>query len=340
MSGRPAVAAAIELVSAGATLPAALAEATIEEMVQGAAPPVQVAALLAMLRLRGETAEELAAFARVMREHAIPVAVPPDTIDLAGTGADGSGSFNVSTVASFVAAGAGAFVAKHGNRAITSRCGSADLIEALNIPLEPGPEAVARSVRESRFGFIFAPAFHPAMREVMPIRRALPMRTAFNLIGPLSSPAHVRRQLIGVADPSLLTVVAGALARMDVVRALVVHGADGLDELSLAGPNRALLVEVQHVVEVEIDPTSYGLAAAAPAALQGGDAQLNAAIALSVLAGEPGPPRDIVLLNAAAALWVAGVASDVGEGLERAAEAIDSGRAWAVAAAAAEGLAA
>jgi len=340
VSGRPAVAAAIELVSAGATLPAALAEATIEEMVQGAAPPVQVAALLAMLRLRGETAEELAAFARVMREHAIPVAVPPDTIDLAGTGADGSGSFNVSTVASFVAAGAGAFVAKHGNRAITSRCGSADLIEALNIPLEPGPEAVARSVRESRFGFIFAPAFHPAMREVMPIRRALPMRTAFNLIGPLSSPAHVRRQLIGVADPSLLTVVAGALARMDVVRALVVHGADGLDELSLAGPNRALLVEVQHVVEVEIDPTSYGLAAAAPAALQGGDAQLNAAIALSVLAGEPGPPRDIVLLNAAAALWVAGVASDVGEGLERAAEAIDSGRAWAVAAAAAEGLAA
>ena len=340
MSGRPAVAAAIELVCAGATLPAALAEATMEEMVQGGAPPVQVAALLAMLRLRGETSEELAAFARVMREHAVPVAVPPDAIDLAGTGADGSGSFNVSTVASFVAAGAGAYVAKHGNRAITSRCGSADLIEALNIPLEPGPEAVARSIRESRFGFIFAPAFHPAMREVMPIRRALPMRTAFNLIGPLSSPAHVHRQLVGVADPSLLTVVAGALARMDVVRALVVHGADGLDELSLAAPNRALLVEVQDVVEVEIDPATYGLAAAAPTALQGGDAQLNAAIALSVLGGEPGPPRDVVLLNAAAALWVAGVASDVGEGLERAAEAIDSGRAWAVVAAAAEGVAA
>jgi len=340
VSGRPAVAAAIELVCAGATLPAALAEATMEEMVQGGAPPVQVAALLAMLRLRGETSEELAAFARVMREHAVPVAVPPDAIDLAGTGADGSGSFNVSTVASFVAAGAGAYVAKHGNRAITSRCGSADLIEALNIPLEPGPEAVARSIRESRFGFIFAPAFHPAMREVMPIRRALPMRTAFNLIGPLSSPAHVHRQLVGVADPSLLTVVAGALARMDVVRALVVHGADGLDELSLAAPNRALLVEVQDVVEVEIDPATYGLAAAAPTALQGGDAQLNAAIALSVLGGEPGPPRDVVLLNAAAALWVAGVASDVGEGLERAAEAIDSGRAWAVVAAAAEGVAA
>jgi len=340
VSGRPAVAAAIELVCAGATLPAALAEATMEEMVQGGAPPVQVAALLAMLRLRGETSEELAAFARVMREHAVRVAVPPDAIDLAGTGADGSGSFNVSTVASFVAAGAGAYVAKHGNRAITSRCGSADLIEALNIPLEPGPEAVARSIRESRFGFIFAPAFHPAMREVMPIRRALPMRTAFNLIGPLSSPAHVHRQLVGVADPSLLTVVAGALARMDVVRALVVHGADGLDELSLAGPNRALLVEVQDVVEVEIDPATYGLAAAAPTALQGGDAQLNAAIALSVLGGEPGPPRDVVLLNAAAALWVSGVASDVGEGLERAAEAIDSGRAWAVVAAAAEGVAA
>jgi len=340
VSGRPAVAAAIELVSAGATLPAALAEATIEEMVQGAAPPVQVAALLAMLRLRGETSEELAAFARVMREHAIPVAVPDDAIDLAGTGADGNGSFNVSTVASFVAAGAGAYVAKHGNRAITSRCGSADLIEALNIPLEPGPMAVARSIRDSHFGFMFAPAFHPAMREVMPIRRALPMRTAFNLIGPLSSPARVRRQLIGVADGSLLAVVAGALARMDLVRALVVHGPDGLDELSLAGPNRALLVEVHDIVEVEIDPARYGLIAASPAALQGGDAQLNAAIALSVLGGEPGAPRDIVLLNAAAALWVAGVANDLEEGLERAAQAIDSGRASAVVAAAAEAVAA
>jgi anthranilate phosphoribosyltransferase len=338
VSGRPAVAAAIELVSAGATLPAVLAEAALEEMVEGAAPPVQVAALLAMLRLRGETSEELAAFARVMREHAVRVHAPEDAVDLAGTGADGSGSFNVSTVASFVAAGAGAAVAKHGNRAITSRCGSADLIEALNIPLEPGPEAVARSIRDTGFGFMFAPAFHPAMREVMPIRRALPMRTAFNLIGPLSSPAHVRRQLIGVADPSLLVVIAGALARMDVVRALVVHGADGMDELSLAGPNRALLVEAQRITELEIEPMAHGLAAAPAEALQGGDAQLNAAITLSVLGGEPGPPRDVVLLNAAAALWVAGVANDLDEGLERAAEAIDSGRASEVVAAAAEAV--
>jgi anthranilate phosphoribosyltransferase len=338
VSGRPAVAAAIELVSAGATLPAALAEATLEEMVDGAAPPVQVAALLAMLRLRGETSEELAAFARVMREHAVRVDAPEDAVDLAGTGADGSGSFNVSTVAAFVAAGAGASVAKHGNRAITSRCGSADLIEALNIPLEPGPEAVARSIRDTGFGFMFAPAFHPAMREVMPIRRALPMRTAFNLIGPLSSPAHVRRQLIGVADPSLLAVIAGALARMDVVRALVVHGADGMDELSLAGANRALLVEAQRITELEIEPMALGLAAAPAKALQGGDPQLNAAITLSVLGGEPGPPRDVVLLNAAAALWVAGVASDLDEGLERAAASIDSGRASDVAAAAAEAV--
>jgi anthranilate phosphoribosyltransferase len=327
VTGRPAVAAAIELVSAGAALPALLVEAALEEMIDGSAPQIQVAALLAMLRLRGETSEELAAFARVMRDRAIAVTAPEDAIDLAGTGADGSGTFNVSTVAAFIAAGAGAAVAKHGNRAITSRCGSADLVEALNIPLEPGPDAVARSIRETGFGFMFAPAFHPAMREVMPIRRGLPMRTAFNLIGPLASPAQVRRQLVGVADPSLLEVIAGALARMDVIRALVVHGPDGLDELSLAGPSRALLVEGQVVTALEIDPSAYGLRRASADTLAGGDAQLNAAIALSVLGGEPGPPRDVALLNAAAALWVAGVASDIGEGLERATGAIDAGRA-------------
>jgi anthranilate phosphoribosyltransferase len=321
------MAAAVALVSGGATLPAPLAEAALEEMVEGTAPAVQVAALLAMLGARGETSEELAAFARVMRDHAIAVNAPDDAIDLAGTGADGSGSFNVSTVAGFVAAGAGAAVAKHGNRAITSRCGSADLIEALDIPLEPGPAAVERSIRETGFGFMFAPAFHPAMREVMPIRRELPMRTAFNLIGPLSSPARVRRQLVGVAQPALLPVIAGALARMDVIRALVVHGADGLDELSLAGPNQALLVERQKVTPVAIDPADYGLQQARASAILGGDAQLNAAIALSVLGGEPGPPRDIVLLNAAAALWVSGLANDLADGLQRAAEAIDSGRA-------------
>jgi anthranilate phosphoribosyltransferase len=340
MSGRPAVAAAVTLVSGGAMLPAALAEAALEEMVEGTAPAVQVAALLAMLGARGETSEELAAFARVMRDHAIVVTAPDDAIDLAGTGADGSGSFNVSTVAGFVAAGAGAAVAKHGNRAITSRCGSADLIEALNIPLEPGPAAVERSIRETGFGFMFAPAFHPAMREVMPIRRELPMRTAFNLIGPLSSPARVRRQLVGVAQASLLEVIAGALARMDVIRALVVHGADGLDELSLAGPNRALLVEGQRVSELTIDPIELGLRRASAAAVVGGDAQLNAAIALSVLGGEPGAPRDIVLLNAAAALWVSGIATDVADGLERAAQAIDSGKASEVVVAASQVVAA
>jgi anthranilate phosphoribosyltransferase len=340
MSGRPAVAAAVTLVSGGAMLPAALAEAALEEMVEGTAPAVQVAALLAMLGARGETSEELAAFARVMRDHTIAVTAPPDAIDLAGTGADGSGSFNVSTVAGFVAAGAGAAVAKHGNRAITSRCGSADLIEALNIPLEPGAAVVERSIRETGFGFMFAPAFHPAMREVMPIRRELPMRTAFNLIGPLSSPARVRRQLVGVAQASLLEVIAGALARMDVIRALVVHGADGLDELSLAGPNQALLVEGQQVSEVTIDPAKLGLRRASAAAVLGGDAQLNAAIALSVLGGEPGAPRDIVLLNAAAALWVSGLANDIADGLQRATEAIDSGKASEVVVAASQVVAA
>ena len=292
----------------------------------GTAPPVQVAALLAMLRVRGETPEELAAFARVMRSRAVEVEAPDDAVDLCGTGADGLHTFNISTLASFVVAGAGAPVAKHGNRAITSRSGSADLIEALGIPLDPGPEAVARSIRETCFGFIFAPAYHPAMKHAMPIRRELPMRTIFNLLGPLSSPAGVKRQLLGVADPSLVPLMAGALSRLEAVRALVVHGADGSDELSLAGPNDALLVEQGEVRPVVVDAAEYGLARAPLVALAGGDAQLNSAIALSILGGEPGPARDVVLLNAGAALFVAGRAADIGEGVAMAAESIDSGR--------------
>ena len=302
----------------------------------GAASPVQVAALLAMMALRGETSEEVAAFARVMRERAVPVDAPDDAVDLCGTGADGLRTFNISTVSSFVVAGAGAPVAKHGNRAITSSSGSADLIEALGIPLDPGPAAVARSIREIGFGFMFAPAYHPAMKHAMPIRRELPMRTTFNLLGPISSPAGVRRQLLGVADPSLVPLIAGALGRLEAVRVLVVHGADGSDELSLAGPNHALLVEGGEVRTVVVDGAEYGLARAPLAALVGGDAQLNSAIALSVLGGEPGPARDVVLLNAGAALFVAGRAVDIGEGVAMAAESIDSGRGADVVSAAAQ----
>jgi anthranilate phosphoribosyltransferase len=321
------MAAAVELAAGGAALPEPLAEAAMEELMDGAAPPTQVAALLAMLRVRGETAEELAAFARVMRARAIRVEAPEDAIDMCGTGADGAGTFNVSTVAAFVAAGAGVPVAKHGNRAVTSRCGSADLVEALGIPLDPGPEAVSASIRETGFGFIFAPAYHPAMKHAMPVRRELPMRTVFNLLGPLSSPAGVRRQLLGVADAGLLELIAGALARLDVARALVVHGADGLDELSLAGPSRALLVEGGSIRETTVDGSAFGLARASAGALGGGDAQLNSAIALSVLGGEPGPARDVVLLNAGAGIFVAGRVKDIGEGVAAAANSIDSGRA-------------
>jgi anthranilate phosphoribosyltransferase len=324
---RPAVTAAVELAAGGAPLPAALAEAAMEELMDGAASEVQVAALLAMLRMRGETAEELAAFARVMRSRAVRVDAPEGAVDLCGTGADGLHTFNISTLASFVVAGAGVPVAKHGNRAITSRSGSADVVEALGIPLDPGPEAVGRSIREIGFGFIFAPAYHPAMKHAMPIRRGLPIRTAFNLLGPLSSPARVRRQLLGVADPSLVSVMAGALSRLEAERAIVVHGADGTDELSLAGPNRALLVEDGATREIVIDAADVGLARAPLAALTGGDAQLNSAIALSVLGGEPGPARDVVLLNAGAALFVAGATADIAEGVACAADAIDSGRA-------------
>ena len=326
-AGRPAVSAAVELVAGGGTLPAPLAEAAMDELMDGSAAPVQVAALLAMMRVRGETPEEVAAFARVMRGRSIRVEAPEGAVDLCGTGADGLHTFNISTIASFVVAGAGAPVAKHGNRAITSRSGSADLVEALGIPLDPGPESVAASIRDHGFGFMFAPAYHPAMKHAMPIRRELPMRTIFNLLGPLSSPARVRRQLLGVADPALVDLMAGALSRLETQRAIVVHGADGSDELSLAGPNRALLVEDGTVRELVIDAVEVGLARAPLAALAGGDAQLNSAIALSVLGGEPGPARDVVLLNAGAALYVAGLAADVAEGVDLAAEAIDTGRA-------------
>jgi anthranilate phosphoribosyltransferase len=336
MPMRPAVEAAVELVAGGGTLPAPLAEAAMEELMDGSAPPVQVAALLAMMRVRGETPEEVAAFARVMRSRAVRVEAPEDAVDLCGTGADGLHTFNISTLSAFVVAGAGAAVAKHGNRAITSRSGSADLVEALGIALDPGPERVARSIRETGFGFIFAPAYHPAMKHAMPIRRELPMRTIFNLLGPLSSPAQVRRQLLGVADPSLVPLVAGALSRLEAVRAIVVHGADGSDELSLAGPNQALLVEDGTTREIVVDAIDLGLMRAPLAALVGGDAQMNSAIALSVLGGEPGPARDVVLLNAGAALFVAGRAADIGDGVGLAAEAVDTGRAADVVTAAAK----
>lgn len=325
-----AMAAAVERVAGGETLTADLAAAAFGELMEGEAPATQVAALLAMLRLRGETAEEVAAFARLMRERAVPVSAPDGAVDLCGTGADGAGTFNVSTVASFVVAGAGAPVAKHGNRAITSQCGSADLVEALGIPVDPGPDAVARSIREACFGFIFAPAYHPAMRHAMPIRRELPIRTVFNILGPLASPAGVRRQLLGVAQARLLRLMADALARMGVERALVVHGADGLDELSLAGPNQALLVEGPDVRELRVDGVDHGLARAPADALRGGDATTNRSIAERVLGGKRGPARDVVLLNAGAALFVAGHASSVGDGVGAAAEAIDSGRAAGV----------
>jgi anthranilate phosphoribosyltransferase len=337
--GWPAVATAVKLAADGTPLPTDVAEAAMGELMDGRAPAVPVAALLAMLRLRGETADEIAAFARVMRERSIFVDAPVDAVDLCGTGADGAGTFNVSTVAALVAAGAGVPVAKHGNRAITSQCGSADLVEALGIPLDPGPAAVSRSIAQAGFGFIFAPSYHPALRHAMPIRRELPIRTIFNLLGPLSSPARVRRQLLGVADPSLLELIAGALARLGVERALVVHGGGGLDELSLEGANQALLVDGESVSEVTIDAAAFGLANAPASALVGGNAERNRAIALGVLAGESGPALDVVLLNAGAALFVSGRAADVAEGVGLARRSIDSGAAAAVIPAATEAAA-
>ena len=299
---------------------------------RGEATHEQIRELLVGLREKGETPDEVAGGASALRSTMIRLPEargpwPEALVDTCGTGGGTATTFNISTTAAFVVAGAGVPVAKHGNRAVTSSCGSADLIEALDIALDPGPEAVARRIREIGFGFIFAPAYHPAMKHAMPIRRELPMRTAFNLLGPISSPAGVRRQLLGVADEGLLPLMAGALARLETDRALVVHSADGLDELSLSGPNRALLVEGRSVTEITVDPAAHGLMHADRAALAGGDAQLNSAIGLSILGGEPGPARDVVLLNAGAALFVAGRAADVGEGIEIAAASIDSGAA-------------
>lgn len=321
--------AAIATVAAGRTLTQAEARAAMSTVMSGEATPAQLGALLGILHRRGETAQEIAGFARALREAALPVRAPAGSIDTCGTGGDGSNSFNISTVAAIVAAGAGACVAKHGNRAASSACGSADVLEALGVAIDLGPDAVAQSLGETGLGFMFAPRYHPAMRHAAAVRRELGIRTVFNILGPLANPAGVRRQLLGVPSRALGATIAQVLLELGAEHALVVHGEGGLDELSPGAPTATWEVRDGRVVEGATAPEDAGLERVAQAGIAGGDREVNAALARRVLAGEAGAPRTAVLLNAAAALRVAGIAAGIREGVVLAAASIDDGRAAA-----------
>ncbi len=315
------------IVSDGRALSEAEAADVMREIMSGEATPAQIGAFLVALRLKGETADEVTGMARVMREHALPVDAPEGVVDTCGTGGDASGTFNVSTAAAFVVAAAGAPVAKHGNRAMTSACGSADVLEALGAKIDLPPQHVARCIREVGIGFMFAPVFHPAMKNVAGPRREIGVRTVFNILGPLTNPAGAARQLLGVARPELAPLLAEVLGRLGSRRALVVHGCGGLDELSLCGPSMVHELREGKVREYGVWPEDFGFSEAANEALRGGSPEENAEALRAVLDGAAGPLRDVTLLNSAAALVAADVAADLNEGVRLAAEAIDSGAA-------------
>lgn len=305
------------------------AAALMRQILAGEAAEVELAALLGALAGRGETAGEVAGFALAMREAAttlpLTAAEQVDLVDTCGTGGDASGSFNISTAAALVAAAAGAKVAKHGNRAITSKCGSADVLDALGIPTTLAPEAAAAALREHRFCFLLAPSHHPAMKAVMPVRRAMGVRTVLHVLGPLLNPAGARRQVMGVYSSRLVPLVAEAMTMLGTQHALVVHGDGGLDELALSGPSEVAEVRNGEVLQYTVSPEEFGLQRAPMSALKGGDAKTNAEILSAVFAGEAGPRRNVVLLNAAAVLLTAGLANDLKQGVELATGAIDSG---------------
>jgi anthranilate phosphoribosyltransferase len=299
----------------------------MEEIMTGEATPAQLGAFLTALRLKGETPDEIAGMARVMQAKANRVTFPGALLDTCGTGGDSSGSFNVSTAAAFVAAGAGATVAKHGNRAASSQCGSADVLEELGVKLELTPAQVEACLKEVGIGFMFAPAFHPAMRFAAPVRREIGIRTVFNVLGPLTNPAGASHQVLGVGTRALAPTMAQVLQRLGSKHALVVHSDDGLDEISISAPTQVWEVRDRSIKESTIRPEDFGVSRAQPGAIKGGTAADNAAMMRSLLAGEAGPVRDVVLINAAAALVASELAADIKQGIERAAEVIDSGAA-------------
>ncbi|MGC8873262.1 MAG: anthranilate phosphoribosyltransferase [Chloroflexia bacterium] len=310
------------------SLSASEAEAVMGRIMAGEATPAQIGALLAALRMKGEAVAEITGFARAMRRSAIAVRPKHRLVaDTCGTGGDGLATFNISTTAAFVVAGAGLPVAKHGNRSVSSRCGSADVLQALGVQVDLPPEQVSACIDQVGIGFLYAPTFHPAMKHAIGPRREMGVRTVFNILGPLTNPAGVQVQVLGVYDPALTETMARVLARLGCGAAFVVHGADGLDELTTTGPNRIAWLRKGRVENFVLDPETLGLPRAELADLRGGDAQSNAEILRAVLSGEPGPRRDVVRLNAAAALVAAGLASDLREGLRLAACSIDSGAA-------------
>jgi anthranilate phosphoribosyltransferase len=305
------------------------AAAAFEIIIRGDATPSQIAGFLVALRMKGETAEEIAGFARTARAMATPIEVDGALLDTCGTGGDGLATFNISTLSAIVAAACGARVAKHGNRAASSLCGSADVLERLGVKIDLTPEGVARCINEAGIGFLFAPVFHPSFRFAGATRRELGMRTVFNVLGPLCNPAGAKYQALGVADASLASKMADVLVRLGVERAIVFHAADGMDELSVASPSFVIEVDGQRK-EYELDPVELGLAHAPVESMRGGGPEENARLAREVLGGAKGPRRDVVLLNSAAALRASGLARDWQEGLGLAAEAIDSERAGEV----------
>jgi anthranilate phosphoribosyltransferase len=311
-------------------LSAGEARDALAAILSGEESPALIAAFLVALRMKGETAEELTGFAQAMRAAAepVPARVEGQTLlDTCGTGGDGAGTFNISTIAAFVIAGAGVRVAKHGNRSISSRCGSADLMEALGVKILLGAEDIGRAVREVGIGFLFAPTLHKAMKFVQPVRVELKMRTVFNLLGPLTNPAGADAQLVGAPSDHAAGRMAEALAALGLRRGYVVHGSDGLDEITTTGPTRAFEIRNGSVSEIEMAPEDFGVTRAQPGDLAGADREDNRRIAEAILSGEKGPRRDIVLVNAAAGLVAAGVTPDFRTGMEAARESIDSGAA-------------
>ena len=333
-----ALSSLVAKVQAGKDLTEVEAADAISAIMEGKTPPEQVKEFLLALRAKGESLSEVVGAARAMRKHAVPLILSLSKderggviVDTCGTGGDGLKTANISTIAALVVAGAGVPVAKHGNRSITSACGSADLLEVLGVKMDVPPEVVKRCIEETGFGFLFAPKFHPAMKTVAPIRKALGVPTIFNLLGPLTNPAGVRHHLVGVADAAKLELYAQALEALGNERALVVHGVDGQDEISTTGPTDVAELQVEgtqaRIVHYQVTPEQFGLKRSELSQLQGGSAQENARIAQQVLDGAPGPIRDAVLINAAAALYVAGAVADIAAGLVMAADSVDHGKA-------------
>jgi len=315
----------------GENLTAVDAERAMGTILSGEATTPQVAAFLVALRMKGETADEILGFARAMRAHATPVRPrigDEPLLDTCGTGGDGRGTFNISTAVAFVVAGAGVRVAKHGNRSISSRCGSADVLEELGVRLLQQPEQMARAIEEVGIGFLFAPALHPAMKHAQPARLELKMPTVFNLLGPLANPAGASYQLVGASSARAAELMAAALAQLGCRRAFVVHGEDGLDEVTITGRTLAFEVRAGAILHHEWEPETFGLPPARLEDLRGGSREENAQLIRSVLQGARGPARDVVLANAAVALVTTGKAQDLREGVHLAAAAIDSGAAW------------